>query len=86
MLYWVVHVVLNNLDSKKRYEILKFFRDNFKINLENYEENEIDLVVSLINSEINRKLDNEIKKNRILSYELEKQKKILLELNNSFDN
>ena len=76
-------MVLNNLDSKKRCEVLKFFKDNFRIDLEKYNENEIDLVVSLVNSDINCRLDNELKKNRILSYELEQQKKILLELNNS---
>lgn len=81
IIIWGLHVVLSNLDSKKREEVLKFFRDNFKINLDNYTEDKVYYIINLVNSEINHRLNNELKKNRMLSCELEKQK-ILFELNN----
>ena len=74
---------VNNLESGKKELLLSFFKDNFGINLEEYDDKKISAMINLVSSEINKVIEEEAKKNIILSEMIEKQK---LEIEELLDN
>ena len=47
-------MVLNNIDSKQREKILRFFDEKLNINLEEYDEDEISIIVDEVNKMIEK--------------------------------
>ena len=74
---------VNNLESGKKELLLSFFKDNFGINLEEYDDKKISAMINLVSSEINKVIEEETKKNVILSEMMEKQKSEIEELLNN---
>jgi len=65
-------VVLSNINPNKRKVILKFFSDNFSINLEQYEEDELLIVVEEVKNTINKRILEEKNKYNELSSKMQK--------------
>ena len=66
-------MVLSNIESSKREKILNFFIDNFNINLNNYEEDEIPVVIDEVRTMIDKRIVEEEKKYKVYSAILQKK-------------
>lgn len=71
-------MVLNNIDSKQREKILRFFDEKLNINLEEYDEDEISIIVDEVNKMIEQKINIELQKRKFLLAEIQKKMDMLL--------
>ena len=66
-------MILDNIEPQKRKKILDFFLQNFNIDLTNYNDEELPIVVDSIKSIVDEELIKEREKYKVLLAEIEEK-------------
>ena len=67
--------MIDSLNSDREENLVNFFKETFKIDIEKYNEAELKIVISELNKEIQKMYNNELQRNIELSSKLDDLKK-----------